>query len=79
MEGSRPCAGPQNERGKLLLEFMENFNMPVDIFIFSVYFPSTNYPIDEYKECFSLLWALFETYCDSGPIIILGNLSGSWE
>ena len=25
MEGSRPCAGPQNERGKLLLEFMENF------------------------------------------------------
>ena len=25
MEGSRPCAGPQNERGKLLLESMENF------------------------------------------------------
>ena len=25
MEGSRPCAGPQNERGKLLLKFMENF------------------------------------------------------
>ena len=54
-------------------------DMPVDIFIFSVHFPSTNYPIDEYKECFSLLWALFETYCDSGPIIILGNLNGSWE
>ena len=46
-------------------------DMPVDIFIFSVYFPSTNYPIDEYKECFSLLWGLFEIYCDSGPIIIL--------
>ena len=54
-------------------------DMPVDIFIFSVYFPSTTYPIDEYKECFSLLWVLFETYCDSGPIIILGNLDGSWE
>ena len=27
MEGSRPCAGPQNERGKLLLEFMENFTL----------------------------------------------------
>ena len=51
--------------------------MPVDIFIFSVYFPSTNYPIDEYKECLALLWALFETYCDSGLIIILGDLNGS--
>ena len=27
MEGSRPCPGPQNERGKLLLEFMENFTL----------------------------------------------------
>ena len=27
MEGSRPCAGPQNERGKLLLEFMEKFTL----------------------------------------------------
>ena len=44
--------------------------MPVDIFIFSVYFVSTNYPIDEYKECLALLWALFETYCDSGLMII---------
>ena len=52
-------------------------DMPVDIFIFSVYFPSTNYPIDEYKECLALLWALFETYCDSGLIIILGDLNGS--
>ena len=52
-------------------------NIPVDIFIFSVYFPSTNYPIDEYKECLALLWALFETYCDSGLIIILGDLNGS--
>ena len=51
--------------------------MPVDIFIFSVSFPSANYPIDEYKECFNLFWALFETYCDSGLIIILGDLSGS--
>ena len=25
MEGSRPCADPQNDRGKFLLEFMENF------------------------------------------------------
>ena len=25
MEGSRPCTGPQSERGKLLLKFMENF------------------------------------------------------
>ena len=40
-------------------------------------FPSTNYPIDEHKECLALLWALFETYCDSGLIIILGNLNGS--
>ena len=51
--------------------------MPVDIFIFSVYFPSTNYPIDEYKEYLALLWALFETCCHSGPIIILGDLNGS--
>ena len=50
--------------------------MPVDIFIFSVYFPSTN-PIDVYKESLALLWALFETYCDSGLIIILGDLNGS--
>ena len=42
-----------------------------------MYFPSTNYPIDEYKECLALLWALFETYCDSGLIIILGDLNGS--
>ena len=27
MEGSRPCAGSQNERGKLLLEFMEKFTL----------------------------------------------------
>ena len=27
MEGSRRCAGPQNERGKLPLEFMENFTL----------------------------------------------------
>ena len=52
-------------------------DMPVDIFIFSVYFPSTNYPIDDYKERLALLWALFETYCDSGLIIILGDLNGS--
>ena len=51
--------------------------MPVGIFIFSVYFPSTNYPIDECKEYLALLWALFETYCDSGQIIILGDLNGS--
>ena len=52
-------------------------DMPVDIFIFSVYFPSTHYPIDEYKECLALLWTLFETYVDGGPIIILGDLNGS--
>ena len=52
-------------------------DMSVDIFIFSVYFPSTSYPIDEYKKCLALLWALFETYCDSGLIIILGDLNGS--
>ena len=52
-------------------------DMPVDIFIFSVYFLSKNNPTDEYKECLALLWALFETYCDSGLIIILGDLNGS--
>ena len=52
-------------------------DMPVDIFIFSVYFPSTNYPIDEYKECLALLWALFETICDSSLIIILSDLNRS--
>ena len=31
-------------------------DMPVDIFIFSLYFVSTNYPIDEYMECLPLLW-----------------------
>ena len=50
-------------------------DMPVDIF--PVYFPSTNYTIDEYKECLALFWALFEIYCDIGLIIILGDLNGS--
>ena len=52
-------------------------DMPVDIFIFSVYFQSTSYPIDEYKECLALLWVLLETYCDSGLIVILSDLNGS--
>ena len=49
-------------------------DMPVDICIFFLYFPSTSC---EYKECLALLWTLLETYCDSGLIIILGDLNGS--
>ena len=52
-------------------------DMPVDTFVFSMYFPSTNYLIDEYNGCLPLLWALFEIYCDSGLIIILDDLNGS--
>ena len=54
------------------------------LFVFSVYFPSSNYSLTEFLECLYILWSLCEVYINEDPFIIaddynahLGKLVGA--
>ena len=40
------------------------------LFILSVYLPSSNSTIDEFKEYLDFLWALYDSLSDKGHVVI---------
>ena len=46
------------------------------LFILSVYFPSSNSTIDEFKEYLDFLWALYDSLSDKGHVLVLGDFNG---
>ena len=49
----------------------------VPLFIFSVYFPSSNCSLTEFLECLDILWSLCEVYINKGPFIIAGDYNAN--
>ena len=45
------------------------------LFILSGYLPSSNSAIDEFKECFDFLWALYDSLSDKGHVLVLGDFN----
>ena len=48
------------------------------LLILSVYLPSSNHTLDEFQECFDLLWALYESLSADGFVIVLGDVNGDF-
>ena len=46
------------------------------LFILSVYLPSTSHTTEEYRECFDLLWSLYDSLSVDGYPAVLGDLNG---
>ena len=46
------------------------------LFILSVYLPSSNSTIDEFKEYLDFLWALYYSLSDKGHVLVLGDFNG---
>ena len=46
------------------------------LFILAVYLPSTNHALEEFKECFDYLWALYDSLPADGFVILLGDFNG---
>ena len=46
------------------------------LFILSVYLPSSNSTIDEFKEYLDFLWALCYSLSDKGHVLVLGDFNG---
>ena len=46
------------------------------LFILSVYLPSSNNTIDEFKEYLDFLWALYDSLSNKRHVLVLGNLNG---
>ena len=45
------------------------------LFISSVYLPSSNSTIDEFKEYLDFLWALYDSLSDKGHVLVLGDFN----
>ena len=46
------------------------------LFILSVYLPSSNSTIDEFKEYLNFLWALYDSLSDKGHVLVSGDFNG---
>ena len=46
------------------------------LFILAVYFPSASHALEEFKECFDYLWALYDSLSADGFVILLGDFNG---
>ena len=46
------------------------------LFILSVYLPSSNSTIDEFKEYLNFLWAFYDSLSDNGHVLVLGDFNG---
>ena len=46
------------------------------LFILSVYLPSSNSTIDEFKEYLDFLWALYDSLSDKRHLLVLGDFNG---
>ena len=46
------------------------------LYILSVYLPSSNSTIDEFKEYLDFLWALYDSLSDKGHVLVSGDFNG---
>ena len=46
------------------------------LFILSVYLPSSNSTVDEFKEYLDFLWALYDSLSDKGHVLVLDDFNG---
>ena len=46
------------------------------LFILAVYLPSANHALEEFKECFDYVWALYDSLSADGFVILLGDYNG---
>lgn len=46
------------------------------IYIFQVYLPCSNHPIDKFRGCIDLLYDLYNSYCDNGVTVFMGDFNG---
>ena len=47
------------------------------LFILAVNLPSANHALEEFKECFDYLWALYDSLSADGFVILLGDFNGN--
>jgi len=45
------------------------------MYIFQIYLPCTNHRLEVYSKCIDALYDLFNTYCDKGIVLILGDIN----
>ena len=46
------------------------------LLILAVYLPSANHALEEFKECFDYLWALYDSLSADGFVILLSDSNG---
>ena len=46
------------------------------ILYLSVYFPSSDSTVDEFKEYLDFLWALYDSLSDKEHVLVLGDFNG---
>ena len=46
------------------------------LFILAVYLPSASHALEQFKECFDYLWALYDSLSADGFAILLGDFNG---
>ena len=59
-----------------LWESNANFQAVNHLFILSVYMPSSNHALDEYREYLDFLWALYDSLSADSFVLVMGDLNG---
>ena len=56
---------------RLVLENQES------LFVLPLYLPASNHSLEEFREAFNFLWALYEHYSDQGITVIIRDFNGA--
>jgi endonuclease/exonuclease/phosphatase family metal-dependent hydrolase len=67
---------PASDHSDRIMGISMQVNGMVPIYIINVYLPSSNYPMECYREVCSLLHVVCETYAGKGILILAGDFNG---
>ena len=65
----------ENSELDRIIEIRCDFDNCDPLFILSVYLPSSNSTIDEFKGYLDFLWALYDLLSDKGQVLVLGDFN----
>ena len=66
----------ENTESDRIVGIRYDFDNCDPLFSLSVYLPSSNSTIDEFKEYLDFLWALYDSLSDKGHMLVLGDFNG---
>ena len=65
----------ENIESDCIMEIRCDFENCDPLFILSVYLPSSNSTVDEFKEYLDFLWVLYDSLPDKGHVLVLGDFN----